>query len=389
MDARLILNALHLLRSDFTYVLERQKLLKNLVSTASAAAASPSDAAIMSAFSTAAEETVNAWGSASANTAALSLRKAIDRLGLSHLVGESIQKRLKQILSRNPFLLPQASQDIATLCKEVENDLDGKVTAGIGLLEQLGIKPVQADSSLADVGILLPTSLVNDDLIEINKNLKRWERVVRNFAELTAGKPPSAIKLAAVSSGSFEVSLSLDLAGAMAIALVVKTLVGGFTALTRARQHRAEMEAENYPTKAIEGAKEHEESLLEMTVHEAADAALQHGEPNIEEKRLHELKNLIKDDVDFIARSINVGVDVEVLPPPLPEQEQPELTAAMTELQELGQKINTLTRNLPDRSAPLAELPAPVVEEETEQKPPPRRPRASKKRASGQAGGAH
>lgn len=367
MDARLILSALHLLRSDFTS-LHLPKLLHNLVATASAAAESPSDAEIQSAFSIAAEETVNAWGSASANTAALSLRKAIDRLGLSHLVGESIQKRLEQILSRTPFLLTQASQDIADLHAEVQTDLNGKVEAGIGLLEQLGIKPVQADSSLADVGIFLPTSLVNDDLIEINKNLKQWERVVRNFAELTAGKPPPAIKLAAVSSGSFELYLRLDLEGAKAIALVVSSLVGGFIALTRARKQRAAMEADHYPKKAIEGAKEHEEKLLSMTVKEASDAALQDPAKSISPTRLNELTNSIKKDVDFIARSINVGVDVQVLPPQVSEGEETP-SPTMTELRELGQQINTLTRTLPDRSAPLAELPAPADEEETEQKP--------------------
>jgi len=348
-----------------------QKLFKNLASTATAAAATPADPASQNAFSAAADETIKASKSASANTAPLSLRKAIDRLGLTHLVGESMETRLRGILSRTPFLLTQASEAITGLRHQLEKDLEGKVTQGIALLEQLEIEPLQADSSLAEVGILLPTSVVNDDLIAINKNLRQWERVVRNFAELTAGKAPSAVKLAAVSSGSFELYLSIDPEIAKTIGEVVLSLVGGFIALYRARQRRGEMETDHYPSKVIEGAKEHEDQLLNITVDAAAKAALDRAASSLPTTRVNELKAAIKIDVHFIAKSISNGVDVQVSPPQLEEQEHaPQATVAvMTELRELGQRINALTRSLSDRKAPLAELPESIEQEDTEQKP--------------------
>ena len=118
------------------------------------------------------------------------------------------------------------------------------------------------------------------------------------------------------------------------------------------------MEADHYPQNAIDGAKEHEDSLLSAKVQEASDEALQHEGPSINQPRFNELKTLFKKDVEFIARGINVWVDVQVLPPQLLDQQQAP-PATMTELRQLGQQINTLTRTLPDRSAPLAELPSP------------------------------
>jgi hypothetical protein len=198
---------------------------------------------------------------------------------------------------------------------------------------------------------------VNHDLIAINSHLEQWERVVRHFSELATAKSPAEIRVAAVSSGSFEIYLSLDLDGAKAIGTVVASLVGAFIAVSQVRKVREEMEKNNYPKKMITDATEHEQGLLKNAVQEATDAALKACSQSLEPTRINELKTAIKLDVHFIAKSINEGVDVEVSPPLLPEgQEATANGPVIAKLHDLGQQINKLTRNLPDRKVPIGEL---------------------------------
>lgn len=360
VDSRLILTALQLIRDDYLSS-KLIKQLRGLAGAATTASQNPADAGAQNAFTSAVEQVQIACREAKANKAPLSLRKVIERVGLLHLVGEVVEARIHGILTRTPFIAAQAAEAITKLLQQLEQDVENKVTPGASLLEQMGIRPLQRDPQLAEVGILLPTSVVHDDLTVINKHLRQWERVIAHFDELATGKPSSSVKVAAVSSGSFELYLNLDLDGAKAIALVVSTILGGFIALSRFRKTRETMQADNYPPQVIEGAKKHEDELLNNTVEAATNAALKGAKASIEVTRVNELKTAIKRDVHFIATSINQGVDVEVSPPQIAEGKgQPENAHVVAELRELSAKVSTLTRTLTDRSAPIAELPETV-----------------------------
>lgn len=374
MDIRLTLAALHLLRDDYVSLKLRQRL-QAVAQSAEQAAANPTDANLQNTFSTSVEELRQALKGATANDAPLSLRKAIRRLGLEHLVGEHLHTRLHGVLSRTPFLLQQAAQELKTISNKTDNEFNIKVAQGISLLEQYGVKPLKPEAALAEVGILLPTSLTQNDLIETTKNLKQWECVIRDFSEVTSGKAPNTIPIAAVSSGSLEAYLSLDVEGAKALAIVVSTLVGGFIALSKARSRRKEMEDENYPKKVLDGAKDYEEELLKYAEAEATEKVLNLKSSTIDEGRANELRTAVRRDVHFIAKSINRGVDVEIAPPQLEDKaaSPTSQSAVIAELRRLSQQISVLSRSLPDRTEPIAELPEAdpgATAYEVEPKPP-------------------
>ncbi len=72
------------------------------------------------------------------------------------------------------------------------------------------------------------------------------------------------------------------------------------------------LEVELPKNKTIE---EHEQKLIDSAINDVVEKIIKKYEKNIAPTRIQELRKSISDSVKFIAKSVDQGIEVEIIPP--------------------------------------------------------------------------
>lgn len=353
------MGALTMLQGDIADLSLTEKL-SALSSTAANLSSSPADGATNDAFIKAAEELQDALRSAETNTASSSIRLALREIDLESLVGSNLLARVQRILDAKPFLVARAAQAFKELQQEFKRDA-ARLVQALNALQELGFEEETIDTHEYEVGILIPTALTHDDLRTINREMKDWLFVIDRLEELVRGQPAATVPVRSLSSGSFDLFLSVDPQGAMALLILAGGVYRIFQYVRDAAKRREEMEEAKYPEKYLKHIRQYEEELIEEGKKQILKKLLEHKSDALPENRIHELTSGLKKSIGFVLRSMNQGVDVEVSTPPEAEEEREEVEQEIKELQDqistLRLEMTQIVHSLPDRSKPLLQLP--------------------------------
>lgn len=356
MDTTRLAAALSVVRDDFSshrFVARVQKLAE-LANTASE---NPTDATHQDEFQKQFEQLVQSLSTSRADRVPLSIAKALQGLQVRDLTGTSLAASLNAIIDARPFLLGAAAKKLTSLASEVETSYN-LIERTLGGLLKLGIEPAGLELNEYEVGVLMPTSFTNDDLRVLEAQSKVWIRALDALTEYSAGKRPDRIPVRSLSSSSFDLFLSLDPEGAIALLIVVGGVAGILTAAVSARKKRTDLEEDGYPRAVTDEMKRYEAELIEKGKAEILEKVYQRKAKELDEGRANELKTQIRISVDAVLEVMNEGVDVEVSPPPAPDEEEAqEIANVRAEIEEMRNRLERSLRRLPDRTKPLLELP--------------------------------
>lgn len=237
---------------------------------------------------------------------------------------------------------------------------------------KLGFEPDVIGTTQYEVGVLIPTSITHDDLKEISHEIEEWIFVVERLDELVRGQPAPTIPVRSLSSGSFDLFLSVDPNGAWALLLLAGGIYKMFQYVRDAAKRREEMTKANYPEKYVDLIHKYEDELIEAGKKEILEKLLKRKSNELPEHRIHELTTGLKHAIEFVLHSMNSGVDVEVSTPPEPaaEAEKAGIAAEVKQIQDEIEKLRiemtAIVGQLPDRSKPILQLPDISAERTTE-----------------------
>jgi hypothetical protein len=379
MEVRRLLTALNVVKEDFE-LLTIQQQLAALQSAATTLASSPADPSANDNFVIAHNQILATLQKAEANTAAVSIRSALKEVRLDSLIGANLLSKLNQIFEAKPFLIPPAAQAIQALVQEVKQSL-ALLNKAITALKELGFEPEDIAPQEYELGVLMPDGVTKNDLKTIQDQIEKWIRVVETIERLVNGVPPAEIKVRSLSSGSFDLFLSIDPKGAYALLILASGVYGIFRAHQNVVKKREELEADKIPQDVIEGMKRYEKDLIEKGKQQTLEYLLKHKAENLQD--LPELETSLKNAIRFVLKSVNHGVDVEVSTPPEDDTEaplavQPDIKQLKSDITKLRLEMTDMTLKLPDRSKPMLQLTDGAEATEDEEKAEEKSPKAAK-----------
>lgn len=365
METSRLLAAIKLVTRD----LDEHGIRDELAAVAAAiqsAASNPTDVTHHEQFSKALESLYMLLNTAEANVAPISIVGALKQMGVAFVVGSEIKAAVRKIMATTPFLLPQASAQFEKLQKRIETNYT-RIQAAAKSLVAIGVTPASITTDEFEAGILMPSSFTHDDLRETHKHLHNWLVHLDTLSELTSGEKREKIPIRSASSGSFDIFLSIDVEGAMALLLIAGGVVKIMNSVRDAKRRREETANAGYPRTVIDQMEKHEQTLVEQGKEEIKGQLMERKHASLTTERANELNNGVSLAIDYVLRSMNRGVDVEVSTPPRAADKKAEVD---DEIRALNERIDRLSRELaegqkklPDRTEPLLELPGPLQDD--------------------------
>jgi hypothetical protein len=359
MEVRRLLTALRLLHEDLSELQIPEKLTA-LHAAAQGVLSSPSDAAVNETFFKAGSALRETLPTALVNTAPGSIRLALREAELESLTGAKLLAELVSILEATPFLLPRAAQGIQKLNAQVTTDVR-RLNAAIAALEALNFSAEDTTRTQYEIGVIMPTSVVKDDLRVVAGELEEWIYAIDRIQELVDGQPSPTIPVMGMSTGSLDLFCGFHATGTEAFLILTLGVYKIFDVIRDRQRRRKESQDMGYPEVVIVAMKKHEEDLLEKGKTEIVKKLLEKKSDKLPKHRDLEIESHLAHVVKFVLKRVNEGVDIEVSTPPAAEAERAEAEA---EVRELQQKIEMMrldmakiSGSLPDRSTPLLQLP--------------------------------
>ncbi len=199
----------------------------------------------------------------------------------------------------------------------------------------LHVEPDALVDEQAEVGILVPRSLTKGHLDALNRQLNRWNIILKGFAEL-AGADEREVTVRSLSTGSEQIFLETSLTVAGFLAPVIDRVLGWYKQIQEIQKLRKELERLGAPVSEAQGVKAHEKQVIEDSIAGLAKELMARATA-VPPGRKGEIQNQLTISIRYITRFVDQGGDVEVTvaPPPPPPGEfvAPADAATMTEAQ--------------------------------------------------------
>jgi hypothetical protein len=298
----------------------------------------------------------------------------VDFIGATKFVGNGLKEELERILEQNASLPGQA---VAEVQKHVQQTLEfiARATAANKTLVKLNIGHDFTGPDEYEVGVLLPTSLFNNDLEGLQKELHKLNQHMKVFGELAADDVSSP-KIRCVTNGSVDLFLEANAPVAAFLAVAIERIVGLYLHVLQIKKLRKEMEETKVPGKLLKPIEEHEKELIPEELEKIAESLFKEYRKKPDKTRDPELRTNLTKALTYLIKRLDQGVDFEVTPPT--EFEIPKEDATEKDKKEYAKKLDE-AKALSERSAKIKELPKrekpilllPEPDDVGEQKEPP------------------
>lgn len=308
------------------------------------------------AFQTAKTNLEDALDKCGTNHMVPSEQQILNRMNGADLVGAGLRTRTDDILASNAMTPGNALQEINALntqTAEFRKTVHSLIQA-IDKLDLLTEEEIPADA--AEIGVLLPSIIFNDDLEGLKNELAELDRHLRAFSEI-AGGPKGSLKIRAVSSGSLDVFLKSAPGVAACVMVAVERLVALYKKILEIRKLRSELAEKDVPSQAIAPIEQHENETVTNEIDSILDEIMERFYSGDDSGRKNELRNAARIALLYLADRIDRGVDFEAKAPPQEEDAESDngadepsptddnQTKAIETIDELGNALKGLERS--------------------------------------------
>lgn len=323
-------------------------------------------------FRLALTELLTALRRARTNDFVESNRRILLEIEGEQITGNGLAEQILDVVNDRPFLAGRARERFVEIADQLQRRL-GTCASARSALDQLNIGPVTLDGDEYELGILLPDSLVRGDLARLLKELKDWNRTLRDLVPVVSSQQP-AVTLRTYSAKRFELSVSLDRDGARALGTIIARIYELDRNLRSNDEKAAELERKNYPPEIVSRMNEYEKLIVPQelkAIRELVTSKFLKG-PG----RRKDVDKLLDRCLQFLTSRVRDGVAVEILGPPASD------AAAITDERiPAGEAGGSITHHVraalqtafraPARSpeAPR-ETPSPPARDQTRRRPP-------------------
>ncbi|MHC4415181.1 MAG: hypothetical protein ACYS0G_07855 [Planctomycetota bacterium] len=291
--------------------LEIEKKFARILETLDACISNPSPVGDVN-FRTALESLVSALKGSRTNDFVESSRRILRSMEGERFTGDGLAERIQAIANVHPFLAAQAKDELAKVADGVQAYL-GTLSSARANLAELKVSPATLAQDQYELGILLPYSVVQGDLVRVEKELKDWDEFFKAFFPVIAAKPAD-VSMRTFSAGNFELSVGLDRETALALGTVIGDIYKMFEQVKANRAKADDLSEQLYPPEIVDRVKAYEQQIVQQDM-KAIKEKLVTRFIRREGGRRRETEKHVERGLRFLALRIREGVELELLGP--------------------------------------------------------------------------
>ena len=228
------------------------------------------------------------------------------------ITGNGLAERILDVVNDRPFLPGRARERFVEIADQLQKRL-GACASARSSLDKLNIGAVTLAGDEYELGILLPDSLVRGDLARLLKELKDWNRTLRELVPVISSQQP-VVTLRTFSAKRFELAASLDRDSAMALGTIIARIYELDRNVRSNDEQAAELERKNYPPEIVSRMNEYEKLIVPQELKAIREVVTSKflKTPG----RRKDVDKLLDRCLQFLASRVRDGVGVEILGPP-------------------------------------------------------------------------
>jgi hypothetical protein len=267
----------------------------------------------------------------------------LDEIGFTQYLGENLVAHLKGILKFADMTSVQTRDEINRIKGEIEKFI-GAFDQIVAASKTLKIQKDQLAPGEAELGVLLPRGLFDNELQKFSQQALILDSIVRVFEELATGSRESP-KIHLLSSSDPTIFLYLTPPAVLLFLKALNMLLSAYEKVLNIRKLRAEIARQLSPelTRKIE---EEAQEKVRDAIKDIVPAIMKDA-PVADDARKNELSNELSIRLPTIASWIDRGVRIEATIQPLPAKKDGEDEAAdVSRLRSLSQEIAQLSQQI-------------------------------------------
>jgi len=343
-------------------------LLQNVDSTLASSISQPTPQNA-EAFQQALKALEEALAKCESNSFVPSHERILEAIGGADKVGVGLDLQLHAILEEEQITPASALTRIQKHRQEVVA-FHQRLTQLVACFEALKVGTDAPEENEAELGVLMPRDLVENDIAGLSKELRLMDRYLKILAEIVGGKVES-FKIRSLGTDSLDVYLTASAVVAAFIMAAVERVAALYKQILEIRVLRIQLEEKKVPTTAV---RKHEDEAVKLGIDEISKDLLREFYRGKDAARRNELRGWLVLALKFMADRIDKGVDIEAtVAPHMEEREGEKETAAesspekdaVAAIARSGHVLRALSR-VPEPVLQLPEAELREIEEEKE-----------------------
>jgi hypothetical protein len=282
-----------------------------------------------------------------------SYRDILREINAENYLGPALLKRFEDTLAANAVATAAAIPQLQTQHREITayiKQLSGLVSA----FSTLSVARDELQAGAAEIGLLLPKDLFDPRLLDLSKELKQWDFVVRGINEVASDNKED-VRLRAISSSDWQFFLVCGFAFLTCFNWVLQKLVAILKNMVEIKSNWQALVDKGVPKEGTEPLKKYIDGYIEAETRKAAVEAVAKFHKEADAGRKNELTNHMNQALMFLASRLDSGVQIDLrlsmTLAPLPEEAAANAPAAPD-----AAALQTLQSDITSTTALLEEL---------------------------------
>ncbi|MDX8338274.1 hypothetical protein SLH46_03695 [Draconibacterium sp. IB214405] len=248
--------------------------------------------------------------------------KYFEKIGGAKYFGHGLFYELNKVINSNQYNTPAIVAELSNFIKS-RNDFNVTINQIVVDLKKLNIEPHFYVDEVYEIGVLIPCKHDYTNIQNIEKQLHNWNFILKTLNEITNNETTD-IKVSRASTGSIELYFNQAVEVAESIGTIISKIGVIYLTINEIRKHRLALKKLKAPSSETDAIEKHEKELIDKEIDTTVENIIKPYVKEIEKGRKQELTTGLKKGMRFIARSIDNGIEIEIIPPELSAPEKVE-----------------------------------------------------------------
>jgi len=254
------------------------------------------------------------------NTYSVSNLNILKELNGETYFGDQAFQAITDILTRNSFNISQTTTEIQAYSTS-RTEFIATITSLKDAFKKLGFEPHYYDDETYEIGLLLPTSVTDNRVSTVTKELQQWNTIIKTLKELT-GQGAEDAKISLLNNGSLEFFFTDSHTIALCISVIIERACALYKRILEIREVRERLKQLGGPKQEQTDIAKFEKETIDKEIDQiSADIFNKFVTQKIEKGRLNELKIAVNGHIRYVAKAIDRGIVIEINTPDIAEPE--------------------------------------------------------------------
>jgi hypothetical protein len=239
---------------------------------------------------------------------------AVSSLGFSDLIGNVLADRIEHLFARGFGTPSQLQGEIAQIAEAVKTRQD-HLQRLLGAMAGLGLGDSELSGASAIFTIIVPRGEIRSDALELSRDLRHAQDLVRTATEYLTGQRTSVV-VVQIASSDFQFDFEVIPKVAAFLAKAIDRILSWYKTIHELRKSRAALAEKAVPKEMLQSLDDHIDDRTKGGVKEAVRELLDGFEAAVDTGRRNELNVELELRLNWTAKRIDRGYkfDVRVLP---------------------------------------------------------------------------